>query len=93
MKPVPQTDPATVEHMLSRVRTKLTEHNAWYPDLPVQLSFGASTVEHGMATWQKHLTWLISVCMQRKPSENRKANDPRCVDGEAILCYAGYGHS
>jgi diguanylate cyclase (GGDEF)-like protein len=44
---LPQTELATVENMLLRVRMKLTEYNASYPDLPVQLSLGASTAEHG----------------------------------------------
>jgi diguanylate cyclase (GGDEF)-like protein len=44
---LPRTDAATAGQMLSRVSTKLIEHSTQYPDLPVQLSLGASTAEQG----------------------------------------------
>ena len=44
---LPNTDSTTAEKMLLRVRAKLAEHNAKHPHLPVLLSLGASTVEHG----------------------------------------------
>jgi diguanylate cyclase (GGDEF)-like protein len=42
---LPRTDSATAEHTFERVRAKLAEHNAMYPDLPIQLSLGTATAE------------------------------------------------
>ena len=42
---LPHTDAVTAEHLLSRVRAKLVEHNTQHPDLPVQVSFGAATAQ------------------------------------------------
>ena len=44
---LPNTDSMTAGQMLSRIRIKLDEHNAQHPELPIQLSLGASTAEHG----------------------------------------------
>lgn len=44
---LPQTDSVEAEQMLARVRRKLTEYNATNSDLPVRLSLGAGTAEHG----------------------------------------------
>jgi len=44
---LPSTDSTKAEQMLSRVREKLAEYNAVSPDLPVYLSLGVSTAEHG----------------------------------------------
>jgi diguanylate cyclase (GGDEF)-like protein len=41
----PCTDAATAEQMLARVYDRLNEHNHKFPDLPVCLSSGTSTVE------------------------------------------------
>jgi len=42
---LPNTNAATVEQMLSRVREKLARHNAAHPHLPVLVSLGASTAK------------------------------------------------
>ena len=44
---LPHTDVTMVDQMLARVHTKLAEHNASFPDWPVELSLGASTAERG----------------------------------------------
>ena len=44
---LPKTVSSTTKKMLSRVRAKLDEYNAANPDLLIQLSLGASTVEKG----------------------------------------------
>ena len=44
---LPKTDSVVAERMLSRVRSKLKKHNIAHPDLPIELSLGASTAEKG----------------------------------------------
>ena len=44
---LPATDSIMAEQILARVRLKLTEHNAAYPDLPILLSLGGSTTDKG----------------------------------------------
>ena len=70
---LPATDSATVEQIVSRVRQRLIEHNAQYPDLPVQLSLGAATAE------KSNLTGTFMVADQRmyadKSARKSSAND------------------
>jgi diguanylate cyclase (GGDEF)-like protein/PAS domain S-box-containing protein len=47
---LPNTDAAVTEHILSRIRVKLNEHNAQFPELPIQMSLGAATADHGRIT-------------------------------------------
>jgi diguanylate cyclase (GGDEF)-like protein len=47
---LPHTDATTMEQMLSRIQAKLAEHNVRHPALPVQLSLGSHTAEHGNLT-------------------------------------------
>jgi diguanylate cyclase (GGDEF)-like protein len=42
---LPETDSAAVQQIVSRIRTRLVEHNAKNPDLPLHLSLGAATAE------------------------------------------------
>ncbi len=44
---LPQTNSATVEGTLARIRIKLYEHNVNFPDLPLNVSLGASTAVDG----------------------------------------------
>jgi diguanylate cyclase (GGDEF)-like protein len=44
---LPQTDAAAVKRILARIRAKLKDLNIKNPDLPVELSFGASTAKKG----------------------------------------------
>ncbi len=44
---LPYTDAAAVSQLLVRVRLRLAEHNARYPDLPVRLSLGVATAQAG----------------------------------------------
>ena len=42
---LPKTDSVTVQHIVSRIKTRLVEHNAMHSDLPLQLSLGAATTD------------------------------------------------
>jgi diguanylate cyclase (GGDEF)-like protein len=44
---LPRTDSAMADQMLKRIRTALMEYNTKYPELPLQLSLGSSTVAQG----------------------------------------------
>jgi diguanylate cyclase (GGDEF)-like protein len=74
---LPRTDAATAAPMVSRVQTKLTEHSAKYPDLPVQLSLGASTAE------QSRLVEAFIVADQRMYADKamRKAKATQSNNG------------
>jgi hypothetical protein len=42
---LPGTNQTTIYEMLSRTRQRIAEHNARFPDLPIQLSLGTTTSE------------------------------------------------
>jgi diguanylate cyclase (GGDEF)-like protein len=42
---LPNTPAVTADQMVTRVREKLSEHTAQYPDIPIELSLGAATAE------------------------------------------------
>ena len=44
---LPQTDSATAQIILSRLRAILSKHNAEHPDLPIHISLGTSTAKEG----------------------------------------------
>lgn len=57
---LPGTDGTHVEQILNRIQTNLTENNAHYPELPIKLSLGAATTDHGklldaFVTADKHM--------------------------------------
>jgi len=44
---LPNTTSITAEQMLPRIHTKIVQHNAMHPELPIQLSLGTATSEQG----------------------------------------------
>ena len=70
---LPKTDLVTVQHIVTRIKARLVEHNASHSDLPLQLSLGAATAECSDLTDAFKLADqnMYANKSMRKSSENR----------------------